>query len=261
VKKLKNILLELRKTAVAFSGGVDSAYLLYMALKVLGRENVLALTVHSELHPQCDTDYAEKVARSLGAAHRIVTIDLLADPAIKDNLPERCYNCKKNIYCRLSAFASAKGYLNVIDGSNHNDGLEHRPGMRALAEMAVRSPLLEAGLNKSEIRQLARRAGIQSWNRPSMPCLATRFPYGEPISIRNLKKVSEAEDTLRSLIGVQGSIRVRLHGGNLARIEAEPGQWPLIVDKAGELVENLRKKGIVYVALDLEGFRSGSMDK
>jgi uncharacterized protein len=261
IRKLQDILLELRKTAVAFSGGVDSAYLLYEALQVLSRKNVLALTVHSELHSQKDTDYAEKTARSMGAAHLVVTIDLLTDPVVKDNLPDRCYHCKKNIYSRLSALALAKGFPNIIDGSNFDDSLEDRPGLRALSELAVQSPLLEAGLTKSEIRLLARRAGIQSWNRPSIPCLATRFPHGEAITVNNLKIVSDTEDYLRSVTGVEGNIRVRLHSGNLARIEAEPGQWPLIMNKAGELSAKLRKNGIVYIVLDLEGFRSSSMSK
>lgn len=243
---------------IAFSGGVDSTYLLYKTIQVLG-SRVLAVTVHSQLHTVEEADLAEKLARSLGAKHLVAALDLLALPEVVNNLPERCYSCKKQIFGRLKDIASERGFETVFEGTNADDSADDRPGLRALKELGVQSPLHDAGLTKDEIRLLSKNAGLETWLKPSAACLATRFPRGEQITSGCLKKVADAESFLRKL-GLKGDLRVRVHGGNLARIEISDKDKDLIYRHDKDIISGLRKLGFSYTTLDLEGFRSGSMN-
>jgi pyridinium-3,5-biscarboxylic acid mononucleotide sulfurtransferase len=243
---------------VAFSGGVDSTYLLYIAAQVLG-SSVLAVTAHSQLHPSDEADAAEKLARSIGVGHLVATLDLLALPDVENNSPERCYSCKKHIFAKMNDIAAERGYKVVFEGTNADDTAEDRPGLRALKELGVQSPLRAAGLTKDEIRLLAKSAGLATWLKPSAACLATRFPRGEQISSGGLSKVAEAERFIREL-GLKGDLRVRVHGGNLARIEVSKMDKDFILLHNAEIVSGLKKLGFNFTVLDLEGFRSGSMN-
>jgi len=259
-KQLEEILRTYNNAAVAFSGGVDSTYVLHKAAQVLGKKNILAVTVHSELHPVAEVDEAEKLARGMGLPHLVVTLDLLTDPGIKNNVYERCYICKKRIFSKLQDLAVARGFAVIIDGTNADDPNDDRPGLRALKELGIRSPLMEAGLTKEEIRALSLRNELPTGNKPSAACLATRFPHGETLTAIALTRVAEAEAYIRSL-GVNGNLRVRFHGGKLARIEVDPEEFALILAYREELYKKLSRSGFDYITIDLKGFRSGSMNK
>ncbi len=257
-RQLENIIGAYDSALVAFSGGVDSTYLLYKTAQVLG-SRVLAVTAHSQLHPADEADAAEKLARSMGVGHLVAALDLLALPDVEKNLPERCYSCKKHIFTKLKGIATERGYTAVFEGTNADDAADDRPGLRALEELGVQSPLREAGLTKDEIRLLSKSAGLATWLKPSAACLATRFPRGEQITSGGLSKVADAERFLRKL-GLNGNLRVRVHGGNLARIEVNDKEKDLIYKHEEEIISGLKKLGFSYTTLDLEGFRSGSMN-
>lgn len=254
---LKRILADMEGVLIACSGGVDSTFLLRVALEVLG-ENVLAVTAKSPIHPASESAAAGELARRLGARHLFVKTDELDDPEFARNPPERCYLCKRSLFARLKELAEEHGLTEVLEGSNYDDLGEHRPGFRALRELGVRSPLAEAGLTKAEIRALSRQMGLPTWDKPAQACLATRFPYGELLTPEKLRRVEEAEEFLRSL-GL-GQLRVRTHG-LLARIEISRDEMPRLLHEAGRVVEELKKLGYTYFTLDLEGYRTGSMDE
>lgn len=259
VKNLEEGLAAFKSVVVAFSGGVDSTFLLFKALQALGKEKVLAVTIHSQLHPEGGADRAEKLARTMGAKHLIYSLDLLAERPVADNAPDRCYHCKKIIYSKLLELARKQDYKVLLDGSNADDRADHRPGFRALQELAVSSPLLEAGLHKNEIRELSRQAGLVTWNWPAEACLASRIPYGRVINSAALRKVEEAELFLRDL-GYEGDLRVRCYG-NLARIEVKRRDHERLLGDRETVLEKFRQLGFLYVTLDLEGFVSGSMNR
>jgi len=254
---LKRILADMGGVLIACSGGVDSTFLLRVALEVLG-ENVLAVTAKSPIHPASESAAAGELARRLGARHLFVETDELDDPEFARNPPERCYLCKRSLFARLKELAEEHGLTEVLEGSNYDDLGEHRPGLRALRELGVRSPLAEAGLTKAEIRALSRQMGLPTWDKPAQACLATRFPYGELLTPEKLRRVEEAEEFLRSL-GL-GQLRVRTHD-LLARIEVSQNEMPRLLHEAGRVVEELKKLGYTYFTLDLEGYRTGSMDE
>jgi len=240
---------------VAFSGGVDSTLLLKVASEVsTGR--VLAVTARSPLRPHSELKTVLDTAVSLMIDHRFLELNELTHPEIVGNPPDRCYHCKRSLFNHLSTMAGELG-MTVVDGSNVDDLAEHRPGRRALQELSVRSPLVEAGLTKKEIRLLSRAMGLPTWNAPAQSCLATRFPYGERLDATKLQRVDQAEQFLRSL-GF-GQLRVRSHG-SVARIEVTKEAMTDLVHQAQQIVEALRGIGFEHITMDLRGYRSGSMD-
>ena len=218
---------------------------------------VYAATVHTSLHPVQDADVAARVASELGASHLVVEIDELKDADIADNPTDRCYRCKKFLFSRLQKEAEALGVSVILEGSNADDTHVYRPGLRAVQELGIKSPLMELGLTKQEVRALAAEYGISVADRPSAPCLATRFPYGTRLSRERMQQVDEGEQFLREL-GFY-NVRIRAHG-DTARIEVDRKDMEKLLERAEEAVEKIRGLGFSYVTLDLEGFRSGSMD-
>jgi len=258
-KLLEEIIKSTGRVALAFSGGVDSSYLLSESIRVLGPGNVLAVLVSSALHPETETEAAALIAGKLGAKMLVLTLDLLKVAEVANNDAERCYYCKKALFKELIEAAGKEGFITVVDGTNADDADRHRPGLRALKELGVKSPLQEAGLGKAEIRQLAKEAGLPIWNKPAAPCLVTRFPVGTKITVRVLKSVAAAEAMLRDL-QVEGDLRVRIHG-DLLRIEAEASTLKNLLELRGIITSRLKTLGFSYVTLDLEGYRMGSMEQ
>jgi len=258
-KNLEKMLSAYESVLVAYSGGVDSTYLLYKAAEVMGREKVLALTVDSELNTSEEVKEAKANAGKIYVKHLVLQIDLLTIGELVENNPQRCYICKSFIYKKLFSVAEEKKYAAVLDGSNAADSSQYRPGLRALQEMNLCSPLLEAGLDKEEIRYLSKQSGLATWNKPSAACLASRLPYGEKITPAKLNRVAAAEKYLRQL-GVKGNLRVRNHR-NLARIEVGEEDISLLMSHKEPVVNEFSGLGFSYVTLDLCGFVSGSMDR
>lgn len=261
-KKLKEILREYTKSHVclAFSGGTDSSLLLRMTADA-AKENktkVYAVTFNTVLHPSCDLEIAEKVAKEVGVEHEVLFIDELANPAICRNPENRCYLCKKMLFEKLCAFAEKTGAPVIMEGTNEDDLHVYRPGLQAVKELGVKSPLAEAGLTKEEVRLLARNLGISVADRPASPCLATRLPYGAALETGLLRRVEAGEQYLNTL-GFS-AVRLRIHG-DIARIEVPTKDFPSVLTQNTEIVSHLKKLGFLYVTLDLQGFRSGSMDE
>lgn len=254
--RLDAILNDLRPFVIAFSGGVDSSFLLHRAINK-NRSGAMAVTIRTPYMAAREIDEAAEFALSQGIEHQIIDMEIPA--AINHNPRERCYLCKKLLFTRISDFAAENGFRHVVDGTNAGDSGESRPGIRALRELGIRSPLAEAGLTKSEIRDLLQQDGISLWNKPSLSCLLTRIPYDTEISDGMLRMIEKAEDFLFEK-GYPGT-RVRLHG-EVARIECLPGYLSQIINDPDkeQIVKNLKKIGFRYVSLDLEGYRTGSMD-
>lgn len=244
---------------VAFSGGVDSSLLLAAAMDALGREKVLAVTAVSPIHPPEELEDAGKVAEFLGARWRTVGSAEMQNPLFVANPPERCYFCKRDLLYFLTGIAEEEGISSIVEGSNTSDLGDYRPGFRAVREAGVTSPLLEAGLTKEDVRNAARERGIPSWNRPSDACLCSRIPYGSAITEERLSRIYQAEKVVKGL-GVE-VVRVRDHG-ETARIEVLERDID-IVCRAGNralVARRLNELGYKHVAVDIKGYRTGSMN-
>ncbi|MGC2425151.1 MAG: ATP-dependent sacrificial sulfur transferase LarE [Nitrospirota bacterium] len=245
--------------AVAFSGGVDSSVVAAAAYNALGDKSV-AVTVASEFLPDSELRQASIVAGALGIRHEILRISVLEDEKVASNPPERCYHCKSGDFGAVSNIAKKFGITDVFDGTNADDPKGRRPGLKAIYELGVKSPLMELGIGKLEVREIARELNLPNAEKPSSPCLASRFPYGMRITAEDLDRVREAEEYLFTLGFTE--LRVR-HHGRLARIELTERELPLIMAPGAreKVVAKLTSLGYNYVALDLKGFRSGSMDE
>ena len=258
--RLYELVVELRSAAIAYSGGTDSAYLLAVCLDLLGPANVLALTADSPLTARAELAEARALAVQLGARHRLLPTDDLATQKVAANPPDRCYHCKFTRFSALLAVARSEGLCVLIHGENADDAADYRPGSRAAEELGVRAPLREAGLTKVDVRRLSRARGLPNWNKPANACLASRFPYGTPLTREGLARVESAEAVLRQIWGLD-QLRVRdMHP--LARIEVPPDEIARIAhpELRAVAVEALRHLGYNYVALDLDGYRMGSLN-
>jgi pyridinium-3,5-biscarboxylic acid mononucleotide sulfurtransferase len=255
--RLTALLADMKSVLVSFSGGVDSSYLLKVAVMTLG-SNAVAATGLSQTYAAEEMEEARVVATEIGAEHVLVDTAELTDPRYADNTHQRCFFCKTELYSRLSELAISRGLNAIIDGSNADDLDDFRPGMRAARDLGVRSPLQEVHLHKAEIRALSDRHGLRTWDKPAVACLSSRFAYGDPITVEKLRRVAAAETALRSL-GFRG-FRVR-HHDDTARLEVPRDQFPLAIKHADALVDAVRTAGYQHVVLDLAGYRSGSMNE
>ncbi len=255
-KKLAVLLEKCMPLAVAFSGGVDSTYLLHEAVKA-GKKKVTALIMKTPSVPERELDEAVAFCKSRGISFFVLPADPFSAAGFRENGRDRCYICKHFLFSALLEKAKEEGIPFVADGTNADDRKEFRPGLRALKELDIRSPLAEAGLTKKEIRELSEKEGLPTWNKPSFSCLATRFPYGEELTVEKLRRTEAAENLLAELGFTQR--RVRVHG-NLARIEVLPAEIPLLLERRDMISSRLEELGFLYTTVDLKGFRSGSMD-
>jgi len=256
---LREVLSSLEAICIAYSGGVDSTFLLRVSKDVLG-EDVLAVTATSPTYPQRELNEAIESAQKMGVRHLLISSNELDIPGFSENTANRCYYCKHDLFRKLKAEAEKYGIKTVADGSNYDDTEDYRPGRKAAKEIGVRSPLCEAELTKNEIRYLSKELGLSTWNKPSLACLSSRIPYNEKITEEKLKQVEEAEGILRDLGFTQFRVR---HHNDIARIEFIPeemsslnvSQMRLSIDSA------LKSLGFRYVTVDLKGYRTGSMNE
>lgn len=260
LNNIKNLLVG-QRVLIALSGGVDSSLLANIALDTLGYQQVLAVTVSSEIIAASELAAASKIASNIGINHQIIAINSLENPDFQTNPVDRCYHCKHRIYSALLRLAADSGYTMVVEGTNASDLDDYRPGLKALRELGVTSPFLLCGITKEEIRKLAQDYGLSNWDSPSNACLASRFPYHVPLTYADLKRVEACEIILHN----HGftSCRVR-HHGDIARIEIPVTQLEVLISATTNkptIIGDIKAQGYKYVTLDLEGYRTGSMNE
>lgn len=257
-EKLCTLLKELKSVVVAYSGGVDSTFLLYVSSEVL-KEKALGVTGDFKANPVRELNEAKDIAKKYNLNHKVLKINPLTNMKVKNNMLDRCYYCKHEIFSGLIDFAKNNGFLHVIDGTNASDSMDDRPGMKALLELKIISPLRLAGLTKNDIRELSKKMNISTWSNPSSPCLMTRFPFNSEITEEKLKQVENAEDYLKKLGFTDFRVR---HYGKLARIEFIKNEMikALSDDLREKIITALQSLGYEFITIDLQGLRSGSMN-
>ena len=258
LERLQERLADLDSLVVALSGGVDSALLLAEAVDALGPDNVLAVTIYGPVHTEEEITLAGLLAKQCKVEHIVIEIDHYDDPRIMNNAPERCYACKLEVFSRLLALAKERGFQHVASGSSASDSLEYRPGARAELELGVLRPLRDANLTKTDIRAIAKKRRLPVWNKPSNPCLATRFPYNTELTGEKLEMVEQAERIINRYS--HSACRCRIHG-NLARIEIPKGRFHYILLQREGMINELKSLGLTHITLDLQGIRTGGMDE
>lgn len=257
LRKLRKIIAKYNSCVIAFSGGADSTFLLKVVARVLPKDKILAVTADSVLYPKEELLFANKVAKQLGVRQRIIKTHPLRNKKFCNNLLNRCYICKKELFSKIQDIAGKSKLDFVLDASSVSDKKDFRPGSKAAKELKVRSPLIDAGFRKIDIRNASKKMGLGTWNKPSLACLASRIPYGMLISQGLLKRINKGEVYLRN----SGFKQVRLrHHGSLCRIEVLKSDIPRLISKRHQLIDKFKKLGYNYVTVDLEGYRLGSLN-
>ncbi|MFC1624321.1 ATP-dependent sacrificial sulfur transferase LarE [Candidatus Omnitrophota bacterium] len=260
LRRLKSNLRGLRSVVVAFSGGVDSSFLLKVTKDTLPEKDVLAVTAVSDTYTRPELQQAKRFTKSLGVRHKIIFTNELKDASFTKNTVDRCYYCKKELFNKLKGLAKKDGFSSIVDATNVDDKKDYRPGTRAKDEAGVRSPLQETGFTKEDIRRFSKNMGLATWGLPSMACLSSRIPYGEKIQKATLKKIEKAEAFIRSA-GIK-QVRVRYHK-HIARIEVDKKDIKRFFNQkfCDRIVKRLKSLGFRYITLDLEGYRTGSLNE
>ncbi len=257
LQRLQQNLKKMNKVAIAFSGGVDSTFLTKIAYDILD-DNALALTASSSIHPQWEIKQTKTLATKIGIRQLIIDTNELDIEHFSENRKDRCYYCKKDLFSKIKQIAAHHDIIHVLDGSTIDDILDYRPGLKALRELEIISPLRDVGFTKQEIRDLSKKIGLETWDKPSFACLASRFPYGITINKKRLNDVEKAEDIIRCL-GIK-QFRVRFHY-DIARIEVEKNAFTCILEHSETIIKQFKELGFTYITLDIEGFRNGSLNE